>query len=52
MMHNLMGMCKERKNMIPIFEDATKPKNYMNLVQKVDVVYCDVTTQSSRAFHG
>ncbi|MGF7117109.1 fibrillarin-like rRNA/tRNA 2'-O-methyltransferase [Methanobacterium oryzae] len=42
MMRNLMDVCNERKNMIPILDDATKPKNYMNLVQKVDIVYSDV----------
>lgn len=42
MMRNLMDVCNERKNMIPVLDDATKPKNYMNLVQKVDVVYSDV----------
>jgi fibrillarin-like pre-rRNA processing protein len=42
MMRNLMDVCNERKNMIPILDDATKPKNYMNLVQKVDIIYSDV----------
>lgn len=42
MMRNLMDVCEARENMIPILDDATKPKNYMNLVQKVDVVYSDV----------
>ena len=42
MMRNLLEVCNQRKNTIPILDDATKPKNYMNIVQKVDVVYCDV----------
>jgi fibrillarin-like pre-rRNA processing protein len=42
MMRNLVDVCNHRKNMIPILDDATKPKNYMNLVQKVDIVYSDV----------
>lgn len=42
MMRSLMDVCNSRKNMVPILDDATKPKNYMNLVQKVDVVYSDV----------
>ena len=42
MMRDLVEVCNQRKNMIPILDDATKPKNYMNLVQKVDVVYSDV----------
>ncbi|WP_414470229.1 fibrillarin-like rRNA/tRNA 2'-O-methyltransferase [Methanobacterium sp. ACI-7] len=42
MMRSLMDVCNSRKNMVPILDDATKPKNYMNLVQKVDIVYSDV----------
>ena len=42
MMRDLVEVCSQRQNMIPILDDATKPKNYMNLVQKVDVVYSDV----------
>ena len=42
MMRKLADLSQQRKNMIPILDDATKPKNYMNLVQKVDVVYSDV----------
>ncbi len=42
MMRDLVEVCNQRQNMIPILEDATKPKNYMNMVQKVDVVYSDV----------
>ena len=42
MMRDLAEVCIQRQNMIPILDDATKPKNYMNLVQKVDIVYSDV----------
>ncbi|WP_424354262.1 fibrillarin-like rRNA/tRNA 2'-O-methyltransferase [Methanobacterium sp. MBAC-LM] len=42
MMRDLAEVCRQRQNMVPILDDATKPKNYMNLVQKVDVVYSDV----------
>jgi len=42
MMHKLADLSRERKNIIPILDDATKPKNYMNLLQKVDVLYSDV----------
>ena len=42
MMRDLADVCNQRKNMIPILDDATKPKNYMNMVQKVDIVYSDV----------
>jgi len=42
MMRKLADLSKERKNIIPILDDATKPKNYMNLLQKVDIIYSDV----------
>jgi len=42
MMRKLADLSRERKNIIPILDDATKPKNYMNLLQKVDVIYSDV----------
>lgn len=42
MMRDLAEVCSQRQNMIPIIDDATKPKNYMNMVQKVDVLYSDV----------
>jgi len=28
--------------MIPILDDATKPLNYIHLVEKVDIIYSDV----------
>ena len=42
MMRKLVDLCNQRENMIPILDDATKPRNYMNLVQKVDIIYSDV----------
>jgi fibrillarin-like pre-rRNA processing protein len=42
MMRDLAEVCNQRQNMIPILDDATKPKNYKNMVQKVDIVYSDV----------
>ena len=42
MMRDLVEVCNQRRNLIPILDDATKPKNYLNLLQKVDVVYSDV----------
>jgi len=42
MMQKLVDLCGLRKNMIPILDDATKPRNYMPILQKVGVVYCDV----------
>jgi fibrillarin-like pre-rRNA processing protein len=42
MMRNLVELSRKRENMIPLLEDATKPKNYMHLLEKVDILYSDV----------
>lgn len=44
----LVQLSRQRPNIAPILGDATKPKEYMNIVEKVDLVYCDVAqpTQS------
>ena len=44
----LTRLSRQRPNIYPILGDATKPKEYMNLVEKVDFLYCDVAqpTQS------
>lgn len=42
MMRKLADLSRERKNIIPILDDATKPKNYINLMQKTDILYSDV----------
>lgn len=36
------NVCKERRNMIPIFEDARFPVRYRSIVQTIDTVYSDV----------
>ncbi|BBL62476.1 MAG: fibrillarin-like rRNA/tRNA 2'-O-methyltransferase [Methanobrevibacter arboriphilus] len=41
-MRKLVRLCEKRPNIAPILGDATKPKKYLNLVSKVDLVYCDV----------
>lgn len=46
MMRNLMEVCSMRVNMVPVLDDATKPRNYMDVVQKVDVIYCDVAQRN------
>ena len=38
----LLRLCEERKNMLPLLEDAAQPERYAELVGKVDVVYEDV----------
>lgn len=42
MMRELLSVCRERENMIPILDDANKPQNYINILEKVDVIYSDV----------
>ena len=44
----LVQLSRQRPNIAPILGDATKPKGYLNIVEKVDLVYCDVAqpTQS------
>ena len=38
----LVQLSRPRPNIAPILGDATKPKGYMNIVEKADLVYCDV----------
>ena len=44
----LVQLSRQRHNIAPILGDATKPKSYLNIVEKTDLVYCDVAqpTQS------
>lgn len=42
MMRKLVELSKTRPNMMPLLEDATKPRNYLPLLQKVDILYSDV----------
>ncbi len=38
----LIQLSRQRPNIAPILGDATKPKTYLNIVEKTDLVYCDV----------
>ncbi|MDI6655665.1 MAG: fibrillarin-like rRNA/tRNA 2'-O-methyltransferase [Candidatus Hydrothermarchaeota archaeon] len=38
----LLEVCELRKNMIPIFADASQPDQYFGLVEKCDVMYQDI----------
>ena len=38
----LVQLSCQRLNIAPILGDATKPKGYLNIVEKTDLVYCDV----------
>ncbi|MEE1129833.1 MAG: fibrillarin-like rRNA/tRNA 2'-O-methyltransferase [Methanobrevibacter sp.] len=44
----LVQLSRQRINIAPILGDATKPKAYMNIIEKADLIYCDVAqpTQS------
>lgn len=42
MMRKLVDLSQTRPNLIPILDDATKPRNYLHLVEKVDIIYSDV----------
>jgi len=42
MMRSLVELSRSRNNMIPILDDATKPLNYLHILEKVDIVYSDV----------
>ena len=42
MMRSLVELSRSRKNMIPILDDATKPLNYLHILEKVDIIYSDV----------
>lgn len=51
MMRELLRVCEQRKNMVPLLEDATRPRRYLNLMEKVDFIYCDVAQpQQSELF--
>ena len=38
----LVQLSRQRPNIAPILGDATKPKGYLNYVEKSDLIYCDV----------
>ena len=38
----LVQLSRQRPNISPILGDATKPKDYLNIVESVDLIYCDV----------
>ncbi|MCL2157406.1 MAG: fibrillarin-like rRNA/tRNA 2'-O-methyltransferase [Methanobrevibacter sp.] len=41
-MRKLNRLSENRPNIAPLLVDATKPKKYLNLIEKVDFIYCDV----------
>ncbi len=45
-MRKLLDLSQIRPNLIPILDDATKPRNYLHLVEKADIIYSDVAQPS------
>ncbi len=41
-MRELIQLCDQRPNIIPILADANKPQSYAHIVEKVDVIFQDV----------
>jgi fibrillarin-like pre-rRNA processing protein len=42
----LLEVCEERRNIIPIIGDANRPEDYREFVDKVDIVYQDVSQKN------
>lgn len=42
MMREFLRVASSRENLIPIMADARKPNDYKDVVEKVDLVYCDI----------
>lgn len=45
-MLDLIKVCKQRKNIIPIFADARHPDEYATIADSVDVIYQDVAQKN------
>lgn len=41
-MRDLLQLCDQRPNIIPILADANKPQSYAHIVEKADVIFQDV----------
>jgi len=45
-MRDLVFVCEERKNIAPILSDANKPKNFIERVSEVDILYQDIAQKN------
>ncbi len=45
-MRKLSRLSQTRNNIVTLLNDATKPKEYLNIIEKADLVYCDVAQAS------
>jgi len=43
---DLLFVCEERKNMIPILANANKPESYKNRITEVDIIYQDIAQKN------
>lgn len=43
---DLVLLCEERENMIPLLENASKPDSYASRISRVDVIYQDVAQKN------
>ena len=48
-MQDLLEVAKRRKNIIPIFADATRPKEYAGFLEPSDLLYMDVAQPNQAA---
>lgn len=48
-MQDLLAVAARRKNIIPIFADATRPKEYAGLLEPADLLYQDVAQPNQAA---
>jgi len=42
MVRDLLNVCENRPNMVPVLADARRPESYQSLLEKVDLIYQDV----------
>jgi fibrillarin-like pre-rRNA processing protein len=43
---DLVKVCEERRNMVPILGDATRPQDFSFLVERADIVYQDIAQKN------
>ena len=43
---DLLFVCEEKENMIPILADANKPDKYKNRITQVDIIYQDIAQKN------
>jgi len=41
-MRDLVKICQDRKNLLPILADCRKPQSYQGIVERVDLIYQDI----------